>query len=378
MSSLLFSIAQIFNCPPRKPNHAGLSNSLFGTIYVYWDLKLRSTSLSIDTKTSIRQLDSSLTSAQSRTVLWLQPPYIYLEARILVEEFEEKKGCSAPSFVLTSRQQKKRKSTFDAANPQAKKFRGILSSTLPPLKSQFRPVGTYTNIFVATATTKVDDEAGVVNTMDPDLGDPELKVEKCEIAKELVGKGMSQYVYKLSREFFAKNRGPSRSSSILVTEGIRSPCWKTGRNFTKRRPAYIKWASFCLRFMSVLKRPTLTLIKCQLVIKVLKEGKAPSEASGYSLSEVQGAECPMFWLIEPFRLGCAEKWSGTNQHPNHSQNKLGNILNSILFTMPATIPLLWPIFRRRALEAEFHKSCLISPHTLAPVTLVSEIMDRTG
>ncbi|KAF8181715.1 kinase-like domain-containing protein, partial [Mycena galopus ATCC 62051] len=36
----------------------------------------------------------------------------------------------------------------------------------------------------------------------------------------------------------------------------------------------------------------------------------------------------MFWLIEPFRLGRAEKSSGTNQHPNHSQNKLRNILNS--------------------------------------------------
>ncbi|KAJ7821760.1 kinase-like domain-containing protein [Mycena olivaceomarginata] len=36
----------------------------------------------------------------------------------------------------------------------------------------------------------------------------------------------------------------------------------------------------------------------------------------------------MAWLIEPFRLGRAEKWSGTNQHPNHFQNKVGNILNS--------------------------------------------------
>ncbi|KAF8184633.1 hypothetical protein K438DRAFT_1766320 [Mycena galopus ATCC 62051] len=91
----------------------------------------------------------------------------------------------------------------------------------------------------------------------------------------------------------------------------------------------------------------ISVTQCQLVVEVLKEGEAPSEASGYSLSEVQSAECPMFWLIEPFRLGRAEKWSGTNQHPNHSQNKLGNILNSllILFTMPATIPLLWPIFR---------------------------------
>ncbi|KAJ7867106.1 kinase-like domain-containing protein, partial [Mycena leptocephala] len=60
----------------------------------------------------------------------------------------------------------------------------------------------------------------------------------------------------------------------------------------------------------------------------ISTGEAPSNASGYSASDIESAECPMVWLIEPFRLGRAEKWSGTNQHPNHSQNKLGNILNS--------------------------------------------------
>ena len=67
---------------------------------------------------------------------------------------------------------------------------------------------------------------------------------------------------------------------------------------------------------------------CQLALEVTKQVGAPSTASGYSLSEMESTECPMVWLIEPFRLGRAEKWSGTNQHPNHSQNKLGNILNS--------------------------------------------------
>ncbi|KAJ7216013.1 kinase-like domain-containing protein [Mycena pura] len=36
----------------------------------------------------------------------------------------------------------------------------------------------------------------------------------------------------------------------------------------------------------------------------------------------------MVWLKEPYRLGPVAKWSGTNQHPTHSQNKLGNILNA--------------------------------------------------
>ncbi|KAJ6483426.1 kinase-like domain-containing protein, partial [Mycena sanguinolenta] len=72
----------------------------------------------------------------------------------------------------------------------------------------------------------------------------------------------------------------------------------------------------------------ISVTRCQLVLEVTKQDEAPSTASGYSLSEVESAECPMVWLVEPFRLGRAEKWSRTNQHPNHSQNKLGNILNS--------------------------------------------------
>ncbi|KAJ7728111.1 hypothetical protein B0H14DRAFT_2640766 [Mycena olivaceomarginata] len=65
--------------------------------------------------------------------------------------------CSAQSFSLTSKQQKKRKFTFNAANVQAKKFRGIQSSHLcsPPLKSQF---------LVASATIEVDDEASILKT----------------------------------------------------------------------------------------------------------------------------------------------------------------------------------------------------------------------
>ena len=68
---------------------------------------------------------------------------------------------------------------------------------MPPLRSQFKPAGTYTQIRIAVATTIVDNEAGSVTTIYPDLDDAELKVETCDIAKELVGKGLSQYVYKV-------------------------------------------------------------------------------------------------------------------------------------------------------------------------------------
>jgi hypothetical protein len=55
MPFFLFTFAHTFNSPHQRLNHARLYNSLFGTIYVYWEFKLRLTSLSIDTKISIQQ-----------------------------------------------------------------------------------------------------------------------------------------------------------------------------------------------------------------------------------------------------------------------------------------------------------------------------------
>ncbi|KAJ7198177.1 hypothetical protein GGX14DRAFT_573737 [Mycena pura] len=105
----------------------------------------------------------------------LQPPYIFLEARILVDEFEAKKGCTPPAF--------------------SKKLQGALASALPPLKSQFRPLGVYTDVVIAVATMTVDDD-GQVDTKFPDLDDENLVTEKCEISKDIIAKGTSQCVYK--------------------------------------------------------------------------------------------------------------------------------------------------------------------------------------
>ncbi|KAJ7854174.1 hypothetical protein B0H14DRAFT_2580000 [Mycena olivaceomarginata] len=194
----------------------------------------------------------------------LQPPYIYLEGRILVEE------------------QKKRKSTFDSANIQAKKFRGTTTKVdierlRRPAPHAIRATGWLPVALVAHRN--LSNEAGVVNTTDPDLGDPGLTVEKCEIAKELVGKGMSQYAYK---RFF--NIGNGRNQVTLL---------ENREELTKRRPTYIKWVGFWPLFMSVLRRPASTLMNisllrgCQLVVEVTQQGEAPSKASGYSLSDAR-------------------------------------------------------------------------------------------
>ncbi|KAF8914470.1 kinase-like domain-containing protein, partial [Mucidula mucida] len=34
------------------------------------------------------------------------------------------------------------------------------------------------------------------------------------------------------------------------------------------------------------------------------------------------------WLFERLRTRESQKWSGTNMHPSHNNNKLGNIMNA--------------------------------------------------
>ncbi|KAJ7339243.1 hypothetical protein DFH08DRAFT_812634 [Mycena albidolilacea] len=190
----------------------------------------------------------------------LQPPFIYLEAQILAEEVN--------------------------------KFRG----------------STYTDIVVASVTIEVDDEAGVVKTTYPDLGDPELIVEKCEIAQELVGKGMSQ-----TMRFQEALIGNERNQVTLLEN--REELYKEAARLHQTGwflTAFLEHAQGA----HINIDEDISVTQCELVVEVTKQGEAPSEASGYSLSDVESTECPMAWLIEPFQLGRAEKWSGTNQHPN--------------------------------------------------------------
>ncbi|KAJ7053015.1 kinase-like domain-containing protein, partial [Mycena amicta] len=72
----------------------------------------------------------------------------------------------------------------------------------------------------------------------------------------------------------------------------------------------------------------LCVTECKLMCEIPKADSAPSVPSGYSAADLAEADCPMVWLMEPFRPGNTQKSSGTNQHPTHRENKLGNTLNA--------------------------------------------------
>lgn len=53
----------------------------------------------------------------------------------------------------------------------------------------------------------------------------------------------------------------------------------------------------------------------------------PSPASGIELDE-DDLLPDITWLVEPRRANLVKKWSGTNVHVSHSNNKMGSILTA--------------------------------------------------
>lgn len=61
----------------------------------------------------------------------------------------------------------------------------------------------------------------------------------------------------------------------------------------------------------------------------------PSPAAGISsetlaLEQSAAADTPVdvIWLIEPQRSAVVDRWSGTMQHPNYSNNKIGQTIST--------------------------------------------------
>ncbi|KAJ7688107.1 hypothetical protein B0H17DRAFT_1135763 [Mycena rosella] len=69
---------------------------------------------------------------------------------------------------------------------------------------------------------------------------------------------------------------------------------------------------------------TLRVTECLLAFELTPQKTHPSVASGYKDVDVDIAGVPMTWLMEPFRPGPSQKWSGTHQHPSHSKSAVGS------------------------------------------------------
>lgn len=57
------------------------------------------------------------------------------------------------------------------------------------------------------------------------------------------------------------------------------------------------------------------------------KNSTPSPASGVVAAEFT-SETEIIWLVEPKRSTIVERWSGTMEHPNHPDNKIGQTMSA--------------------------------------------------
>ncbi|KAJ7644896.1 kinase-like domain-containing protein [Roridomyces roridus] len=268
----------------------------------------------------------------------LKGTYVYIEVRFRLQEastFVDHFKCAPPPFMLPLADQKKLlKRTLDGeadSGPTKKSRASPLPSKIAPLKSIIRPAGTFTTVSVALATVELNTDEAVIQTLWPNLNDADTVFEKCQIGKELVAQGASQNVYKgfyhgtvLAMKRFS-NVGRGRDRVTLDENACETQ---------KEAERLLEVVTYLTEFKALAEErqvdigDDLSVTDCTLMVEVPGQANdAPCEASGYTSEEAVAAASHMVWLAEPFRPGHVVKWSGTDEHPNHSNSKLGNILN---------------------------------------------------
>ncbi|KAJ7616017.1 kinase-like domain-containing protein [Roridomyces roridus] len=262
--------------------------------------------------------------------------YVYIEVRFSLQEFVDHFKCAPPRFMLPGAEQKKHlKRTLDgdAESGVSKKPRASLLSALPskiaPLRSVIRPAGAFTTVSVASATVELVADEADIRTSWPDLNDAVL--EKCQIGKELVAQGASQNVYK---GFYLGSIVAMKRFSNIGRGRNQVTMDENASEVQKEAERLLRVATYLAEFKGLAEERQvdigndLSVTGCTLMEEVPAQADAaPCEASGYTSEDSMAAASHMVWLAEPFRTGHVVKWSGTDEHPNHSTSKLGNILN---------------------------------------------------
>jgi hypothetical protein len=80
----------------------------------------------------------------------------------------------------------------------------------------------------------------------------------------------------------------------------------------------------------------LRITECLLAFELTPQKVDPSVVLGYKDIDIDIADVPMTWLMEPFRPRPSQKWSGTNQHPSHPKSSVGSTVNAFAHFVYAT------------------------------------------
>ncbi|KAJ7641567.1 hypothetical protein FB45DRAFT_1022309 [Roridomyces roridus] len=261
--------------------------------------------------------------------------YIYLEALILVEEFERDNRCVVPYFIVKPKAQKSHGGRAQFDNNDEEVMQSVkrprteiaLRSSVPPLTSSFRP-NIFQDIQVLFAKSAVDAK-GQVTIGVPDMN-AEQPTEPVSISTEILSQGESQYVYKglYKGQLYAfkrfKNVGEGKNN-VSLTQNQDQVVLEA------KRLLRLGWfnSSFemCAQECNVAIEAT-RVTEVLIAFEMTPQDKDPSTACGYRDYDITLEDTPMVWLMEPFRPGNSEKWSGTNQHPSHTDSALGSTINA--------------------------------------------------
>ncbi|THU80435.1 hypothetical protein K435DRAFT_874373 [Dendrothele bispora CBS 962.96] len=279
-------------------------------------------------------------------------PFIWLEAIIMVEEFEQYFECEVPHFVLNNVEINRRKRNAQKAglgNANGSKISRLKlasSANARRLTSSFTPAG-YSEIKLAIAEVRIS-KTGVVSVTWPDLNDEGITIEDASISDVEFAHGKSQRVYSLkfrggnwaAKRYYNIGDGPEEFIDIeknkleLEREGIR-----LSQTFY-----FLKHFGTHAESNEVDIGDDLTVAEFLLALEVVEvHGHAsrasgvnqdafldrmPAEHGGDDASSLDKNIWSVAWLLEKMRAKQSSKWSGTNAHPTYTNNKLGNVLNA--------------------------------------------------
>ncbi|KAJ7660416.1 hypothetical protein DFH06DRAFT_1130305 [Mycena polygramma] len=234
---------------------------------------------------------------QGPSTLRLPSPAIYLEGLIAVTDFENETGALAPYFVLTEKENRKRKASQTGRDSVTSESNSLKhSKSQPPgplrLRSDYGDVPGFSKITVALASVSVGQD-GSVKIEWPNLKSVDAATHSsCLLQDTSFDQGKTKKVYKLifdglpwvAKHFFNIGAGEGQ---VEIQENHDQ--------VVKEITRLSKATYFVQQFIAEAKRQdvdvdqSIHVTDFKLAIEVIQDEFGPSKASGFSLEQYKAA-----------------------------------------------------------------------------------------
>ncbi|KAJ3749793.1 hypothetical protein EV360DRAFT_76161 [Lentinula raphanica] len=240
--------------------------------------------------------------------------FVVLYALIKVSHFEKRTQCSAPSyipgssdFVTPARGSNKRRKENSISERQ-RNVSNVMPSMHAPLVSQF-----------SMSLASIEHEQQDFRSLSVQISWPDGSNDNIRVAK------LDDKPFGTSGKIYLGPGCPELPGDTPKIPGSL----KTLKLFQ----AYLSCFENLWKSLSISGKPGLLGPPVDVTTVLLAretqdfELVFPSPASGITVDDMK-EEDSITWLIEPPRANLVKKWSGTNVHVSHSNNKLGSIITA--------------------------------------------------